>query len=183
MIPEQRPFERSYWAAPGQLLAGCYPGDLNPEAMSGKLEGLIRAGVTLVVNLMETTEVDHAGRPFIDYQLPLEQAARKADQQLRWVRFPIRDMSIPPTAQMREILDAIHAEIRAGGVVYVHCWGGKGRTATVVGCFLLETGLEDRQTVLNKIRSLTAHASKFFWPTPQTQEQCDFVINWSFEAR
>ena len=23
----QRPFERSYWAAPGQLLAGCYPGE------------------------------------------------------------------------------------------------------------------------------------------------------------
>jgi Dual specificity phosphatase, catalytic domain len=179
----QRPFERSYWAVPGQLLAGCYPGDLNSEAMSAKLEGLVRVGVTLVVNLMESMEVDHAGHPFVDYRLPLEKAAKKAGEQLRCVRFPIRDMSIPTTEQMREILDAIHAEIQAEGVVYVHCWGGKGRTATVVGCFLLETGLEDRQTVLEKIRSLTAHASKFFWPTPQTQEQCGFVTNWSFEAR
>jgi len=115
--------------------------------------------------------------------LPLEQAAKKAGQQLGWVRFPIRDMSISPAAQMREILDTIHAEIRAGGVVYVHCWGGKGRTATVVGCFLLEAGLEDQETVLSKIRSLTAHASRFFWPTPQTQEQCGFVTNWSVETR
>ncbi len=92
-------------------------------------------------------------------------------------------MSIPTTAQMRKILDAIHAEIQAEGVVYVHCWGGKGRTATLVGCFLLEAGLENQQTVLQKIRSLTAHASEFFWPTPQTQDQCDFVTNWSFAGR
>jgi len=90
-------------------------------------------------------------------------------------------MSIPTTRQMREILDTIHSEIGNGGVVYVHCWGGKGRTGTVVGCFLLENGLADRQIVLEKIRSLTAHASKFFWPTPQTQEQCDFITNWETE--
>jgi hypothetical protein len=67
----QRPFKRSYWAAPGQFLAGCYPGDISPEIMNIKLEGLVRAGVTLVVNLMEAMETDHAGRPFINYQLPL----------------------------------------------------------------------------------------------------------------
>ena len=179
----QRPFERSYWAAPGQLLAGCYPGDLNPQAMTAKLEGLVQAEVTLVINLMEQMEVDHAGHRFIDYRIPLEKAAKSAGEQLRWVRFPIRDMSIPTAAQMRKILDAIHAEIQAEGVVYVHCWGGKGRTATVVGCFLLEAGLENQQTVLPKIRSLTAHASEFFWPTPQTQDQCDFVTKWSFATR
>jgi hypothetical protein len=177
MNPE-RPFERSYWAVPGQLLAGCYPGDLNPELMEAKLDGLIRAGVSLVVNLMEETETDHAGRPFIDYKLPLQMMAKKAGEQIRFMRFPIRDMSIPTAAQMREILDAIHAEIRAEGVVYVHCWGGKGRTATVGGCYLVEAALENRDTVLATIKSLTAHASKFFWPTPQTEEQCEFVTNW-----
>jgi len=149
--------------------------------MSAKLDGLVQAGVTLVVNLMEAMEVDHAGHPFIDYRLPLERAAKRAGEPLRCVRFPIRDMSIPTTRQMREILDTIHSEIGNGGVVYVHCWGGKGRTGTVVGCFLLENGLADRQIVLEKIRSLTAHASKFFWPTPQTQEQCDFITNWETE--
>src|ERR1700734_2418094 len=139
-----RPFERSYWAVPGQLLAGCYPGDIHPEAMNAKLEGLVRAQVSLVVNLMEQTEVDHSGRPFIEYQSLLLKIAKEAGQQIRFQRFPIRDMSIPTAKQMREILDAIHAEIKAGSVVYVHCWGGKGRTATVTGCYLLEAGLEKR---------------------------------------
>ena len=178
-----RPFERSYWAVPGQLLAGCYPGDILPKPMNAKLEGLVHAEVSLVVNLMEQTEVDHSGRPFIDYQLPPLKLAKQAGEQIRCVRFPIRDMSIPTAAQMRDILDTIHAEIHAEGVVYVHCWGGKGRTATVVGCYLLEAGLEKRETVLGTIKSLTAHASKFFWPTPQTEQQCDFVTAWKTEPR
>jgi len=178
-----RPFERSYWAVPGQLLAGCYPGDLQPDAMNAKLEGLVRAEVSLVVNLMEQMEVDHAGHPFIEYQTPLLKLTKQAGEQIRFQRFPIRDMSIPKPEFMRTILDAIHAEIQAEGVVYVHCWGGKGRTATVVGCYLLEAGLENHQTVLSTIKSLTAHASKFFWPTPQTEEQCAFVTNWRPELR
>jgi protein-tyrosine phosphatase len=64
----------------------------------------------------------------------------------------------------------------------VHCWGGTGRTATVVGCFLLEEALESRITVLERIKELTAHASQFFWPTPQTPEQCDFVTSWRRET-
>jgi hypothetical protein len=164
----ERPFERSYWAVPKQLLAGCYPGDTNPDLMQAKLEGLVRAEVSLVVNLMEQMEVDRAGRPFEDYQLPLERLAKQAGEQIRFVRFPI--------------LDAITAEIKAGGGVYVHCWGGKGRTATVVGCFLLEEALESRITVLERIKELTAHASQFFWPTPQTPEQCDFVTSWRRET-
>jgi hypothetical protein len=151
--------------------------------MNAKLTGLVSAQVSLVVNLMEQTEVDHSGRPFIEYQPPLLQLAKEAGQKIRFQRFPIRDMSIPTANQMRDILDAMHAEIKAGGIVYVHCWGGKGRTATVTGCYLLEAGLEKRETVLGTIKSLTAHASKFFWPTPQTKEQCDFVTNWRPEPR
>lgn len=177
MNPE-RPFERSYWAVPGQLLAGCYPGDVDPETMTAKLAGLIRLQVSLVLSLMEEGEPDHSRHPFIDYQSPLLKMAGRAGQPIKFRRFPIRDMSIPTAAEMREILDVLHAETQAGGVAYVHCWGGKGRTATVVGCYLLETERENRRTVLEKIRSLTAHASKFFWPTPQTPEQCGFVTGW-----
>jgi hypothetical protein len=178
----QRPFERSYWAVPKQLLAGCYPGDINTELMQAKLKELVHAEVSLVVNLMEQMEVDHAGRPFKDYRLPLDTLAKQAGEQVRCVRFPIRDMSIPSLALMRDILDAIAVEIKEGGVVYVHCWGGKGRTATVVGCYLLEEALESRINVLGRIKELTAHASQFFWPTPQTQEQCDFVTTWNTTA-
>jgi protein-tyrosine phosphatase len=37
-------------------------------------------------------------------------------------------------SDLRRTLDAIHSELAAGGVVYLHCRGGCGRTGTVVGC-------------------------------------------------
>jgi hypothetical protein len=172
------PFHRSYWAIPDQLLAGCYPGDLDPQAMDAKLSALIAAKVTLVVSLMEADESDHSGSAFYDYAPRLEEIAFASNHSIRGIRFEIPDMSIPSQELMRAILDAIKAEMAGGGVVYVHCWGGKGRTATVVGCLLLETGREDIETVLARLNKLTAHASKFFWPTPQTPEQCAFVLNW-----
>jgi protein-tyrosine phosphatase len=35
---------------------------------------------------------------------------------------------------MTTILDAIDESMTAGKPVYVHCWGGMGRTGTVIGC-------------------------------------------------
>lgn len=177
MHPE-RPFHHSYWAIPGKLLAGCFPGDLEPAKMDQKLKSLVHAGVTAVVNLMEESECDHAGKPFLDYAPRLHQLAKESSRAIKVQRFPIRDQSIPSLAQMETILDFIDHEISADGTVYVHCWGGKGRTATVIGCFMIRNHLETPQSIFEKLRHLTAHASEFFWPTPQTAEQCAFVTNW-----
>lgn len=173
------PFLRSYWAVPGQLLAGCYPGDLDPTQRDAKLRGLLTAGVTLIVNLMEETETDHSGNPFEDYSDHLTEIARTESKSIRIARFAIHDQSVPTAAHMRVILQAIDEEISHGGIVYVHCWGGKGRTATVVGCHLLDHGRETPGSVLERLRELTSHASKFFWPTPQTTEQCEFINSWN----
>ena len=40
------------------------------------------------------------------------------------------------------ILDEIDAELEAGGVVYVHCWAGCGRTGVVVGSWLVRHGAD-----------------------------------------
>ncbi len=173
------PFRRSYWAIPGKFLAGVYPGDMDPGTMAMKLTGLLDAGVTLVVNLMEADELDHSGQPFVGYQSRLEKLAGEAGRSARSVRFAIPDMSIPTPGLMAAILAEIRGEIDRGGTVYVHCWGGKGRTATVVGCFLVESGVTDGNGALSLIRNLTAHAKDAFWPTPQTEEQCAFVKRWS----
>ncbi len=147
--------------------------------MDQKLAGLIRAKVTLVVNLMEENETDHLGHPFFNYSSLLNKIGSESQQSIRVERFPIRDQSIPTVAQMHAILSAITKEIEGGGTVFVHCWGGKGRTATVVGCYMLSKGLETQDSILVMLRRVTAHASEFFWPTPQTQEQCEFVTHWT----
>lgn len=177
MNPE-RPFQRSYWAVPSKLIGGCYPGDIDAGQMEAKLTGLAKAGVTLVVNLMEETEVNRNGQSFVDYGPILDHLVAEKHRVIRRERFPIRDMSIPTNVGMRTILDAIHHEIDEGGVVYVHCWGGRGRTGTVVGCYLLESQMETADTVLERLRKLTDHAPGHFQPTPQTTEQRDFVLAW-----
>ena len=40
------------------------------------------------------------------------------------------------------IVARIRAEMHAGRVVYVHCWGEKGRTSTVVGCLPIDDGMD-----------------------------------------
>jgi hypothetical protein len=101
------PFERAYWAAQGRLLAGCYPGDVNPEKARRKLKGLIDCGVDRVVNLMEAAEVDHNGKPFVDYRTPLEILARESSRAIQVERHPLRDYDVPTVAQMKRILEAV----------------------------------------------------------------------------
>lgn len=172
------PFPRSYWAEPGRLLAGCYPGDVDPVQAGIKLAGLIRCGVTHVVNLMEEHERDVLGRRFVDYRPTLEALASRQGHRVVCERRSIRDMNVPWPDVMRTILDTLDASIGAGGVVYVHCLAGRGRTGTVVGCYLVRHGLTGDQAI-ERLRALTKHNSDMFWPTPQTAEQREFVRNWS----
>jgi len=56
------------------------------------------------------------------------------------VRIPIRDFSVPSLEQLESALDEIDGELAAGGLVYVHCWAGCGRTGVVVGSWLVRHG-------------------------------------------
>ncbi|KKW65721.1 hypothetical protein AAV95_05405 [Mycolicibacterium elephantis] len=58
----------------------------------------------------------------------------------------------------------------AGRVVYLHCWGGKGRTSTVVGCRLIDTGL-DYEAAIARIAELRAGTRKACAPCPETTNQ------------
>jgi protein-tyrosine phosphatase len=57
------------------------------------------------------------------------------------VRIPIRDVSVPDEPKtMAEIIAAIDRAIAEGGITYVHCWGGIGRTGLAGACCLQEHG-------------------------------------------
>jgi len=169
------PFQYSYWAVPGKILAGCCPGTIDPGMVREQLSGLVDAGVTLVVNLMEVSEMGLFQVFFETYETILPDLAQARGRTVRLERFPIRDRSIPTPEQMTTILETIRKELDAGGVVYVHCLGGIGRTGTVIGCYFVEQG---HPKPLELLQALTASEPEYFWPTPQTEEQRSFVANW-----
>ncbi len=172
----QLPFTRSYWVVPGKLLAGFYPGDRDPYVANSKLTSLFDFGVSHIINLMQEDECDHTRqRTFVDYSPAWYALGRTRSQPVTWENQPIRDLGIPSVAQMVETLDSIDAVLAEGRTAYVHCWGGKGRTGTVIGCWLARHGEPDP---LQKLHQLTAHARAYFPVIPETARQQTFVTDW-----
>jgi protein tyrosine phosphatase len=172
------PFERSYWVVPGKLLAGYYPGDLDKDMMSYKLNGLLSAGISTVINLMEPDEINFYGDMFDQYETHLTSLAQYHYIPVECVRFPIKDMGIPTEELMIQILDTIDHAYSLNKSVYVHCLGGVGRTGTVVGCYLIRHGMATSKNVLKTIASLMEKGRVFGYRSPQTFEQEAFVFNW-----
>jgi protein tyrosine phosphatase len=172
------PFPRSYWVAPGKLLAGAYPGSSELSEAKGILAGLVAAGVTRVISSMEESEKIHSGKAVVDYTATIRQMAEERGQVIECLRYPFVDGSIPSTAIMTSVLNRIDEEIGAGGAVYVHCWGGKGRTGLVVCCWLIRHGIAAPEEAVDHLQILIKHNAAAFHPTPENSEQRDFVRNW-----
>lgn len=62
----------------------------------------------------------------------------------------------------------------AGRLVYVHCWGGKGRISTVIGCMLADEGL-DYDATIARIAALRAGSRKAGDTCPETLAQRDVL--------
>ena len=114
---------------------------------------------------------------------------RSADRAMEPFRgiFPTReagegsivDFSIPTVERMREILDAIDRAMAADRPVYVHCFGGIGRTGTTVGCWLLRHRLAEKDDVLQVLTTLRKHdQQRGRRRSPETAEQRRFVEQW-----
>jgi len=174
------PFPYSYWAVPGRILAGCCPGSYDPGLINGQLTGLLDSGVTLVISLMEVAETELFQKFYYTYETVLPGLAKARGHAIRMERFPIPDRSIPTAEQMTSILQTIRKELDAGGVIYVHCLGGIGRTGTVIGCYFVEEGCPNP---LEHLQMLTESEKDYFWPTPQTGEQARFVEDWKERTR
>jgi len=174
----EKPFARSYWVVPNTLLAGCYPGSRDQDEATRRLQGLLKNGIRCVINLMEEHEIDHTGNGFVPYDSLLLKEARKVGIDITLFRFPIRDNDVPSRKQMASTLDTIDDAVRSGVPTYIHCWGGVGRTGTVVGCYLARHGMGTGNELLAKIKELRKSDPTAYRNSPETIEQAAMVLSW-----
>lgn len=168
-----RPHTNTYWLEPSRILAGEYPGDEDAKFCLRRLETYLECGITDFIDLTTPGELPA-------YDQLLARLGETSRMEPGYERFPIVDRSVPESrAQMLEILDEIDRRVAAGGTVYVHCWGGVGRTGTVLGCYLVRQGLTG-DAALAELARLWSQMEKSSWhpTTPETPEQFAFVRGW-----
>lgn len=150
------PIPRSYCVGEALLYAGAYPG-------SGDVAALCMAGVDLFVDLTEPDE--------------LEPYAHLLPDGAEHVRFPMPDFTAPRAAYAGLILDALDAALAEGRTLYLHCRGGRGRTGSIVGCWLVRCGWHGSEALaeLDRLRRGLPDAEL---PSPETEEQLNLVLGW-----
>jgi hypothetical protein len=161
----------AWWVENGKLLAGEYPFSLAPDVAPQKIRVLVDAGVDSFVDLTHPDDLP-AMHPYTDILLAEAEKAGRPEPNYR--RFPIPDNKTITREGYDKILAHVQREIDAGKIVYVHCWGGKGRTGTVVGCRLIDGGL-DYDATIAELHRLRAGTRKGHHPIPDTRAQHDVL--------
>ncbi len=169
----------TYWVEPERLLAGAYPGHVDPAYAEARVEALLELGIDWFVDLTWPGEL-----PPYEALLPSPYAPGSGPP-VTYSRRPIRDHDLPrQPAEMLEILDELDEALAAGHRVYVHCRAGIGRTGTVIGCYLARRQGSGEAALEMLDRLWIAGGRDRDWPrTPETDAQIAYVRGWHEAAR
>lgn len=165
----QKPTINSY-AVREWLYAGEYPGDRNEGNAKLKIRQFNKFAITHFIDLTEESEL-------VPYEPLLYEA--------HYMRFPIVDQSIPQSIEsvqnLVKTINKIHAD-DSYAKVYVHCWGGVGRTGTIIGCLLASWLGTDYKTTIKELEKLWAECPKSAnRVSPENLEQYNFIANFIAE--
>lgn len=181
----ERPIPNAYIVPGTRLAAGEYPGSppgTRDAERRAKLDAFIDAGISVFVDLTETRE------GLAPYAIELAERAAARGVTVHHVAMPIPDMNACGPSHMIRILDVIDEHLTAARGVYVHCWGGVGRTGMVVGCWLVRHGRTPDEALAEVGRlfrgmSPAKVARHQAWGSPQTAAQRLLVASWSASHR
>ena len=155
----------------------CGPHPLRPGRET--LDSLLASGITCFIDLTEPGELT-------GYESAIQRVGDSTSQRdslpsleidhsqftIHYSRFSIPDYATPTPSHMTAILDTLDTALAAGHSVYLHCHGGRGRTGTVVGCWLVQQGMTGEQALARIAELRGDHDS------PETEAQRLFVLAW-----
>lgn len=160
MVTQNKPITNSY-QVDERIYAGEYARDLeNPQI---KVDSIVNFGITHFIDLTEDGEL----APY--KQLLPEDCAH--------FRFPIQDVSIPDNFQsvyeLMQYIDKILANPETK--IYIHCWGGVGRTGVIVGCYYVYRGESYIKALTHLKESFKQCPKSNRRRTPETWAQEKFI--------
>lgn len=88
------------------------------------LEKLAAYGITAIVNMREE----------YNYEKLIQ------TDSLKYLQLPIEDNGAPSFEHLCHGVDFIKSEVERGGTVYIHCWEGLGRSATLAVAYFIQEG-------------------------------------------
>jgi hypothetical protein len=167
------PIHKSYWVIPERFRAGEYPGSLQDVEARGKLRWLLEQRTDFFLDLTEVGE--YGLNPYIH---SLNDESSRIRRTVVHKRMSIRDFSTPSIDEMMDILDTIDSALSDGHNIYLHCFGGKGRTGVAVGCYLTRHGMSGSEA-LDTINILRRNICGDSGQSPETESQRRMVLEWT----
>ena len=170
--PLSPPWAKSYWVIPHKILAGAYPGEVfyRESQARQKIGAMLEAGITSFFDLTQPHELE-------PYEEMFREEGAWRNLEVDYQRFPIRDFGVPTRTELQNILDALDEALAQGKGVYVHCWGGIGRTGTVIATYLIRHGMAPKQA-LQHIAELRQNVPDAWRSSPESDEQWALVLKW-----
>lgn len=167
-----QPLPNTYWVRPARFLAGEYPGTSDSRVARERLRRFLESGVTAFLDLTQPEELE-------PYAPLLEAEAEAAGRLVSYQRQSIADLGVPSREHMVVILDSIDSLLAGGQNLYLHCWGGVGRTGTVVGCHLVRHGLTGEAALIQLAEWWSRVEKRSRHPrSPETAAQVDMIRSW-----
>jgi protein-tyrosine phosphatase len=132
--------------------------------LADEARGLRRAGVDLVVSLLEADEARQLGLA--------DEAAALGASGLGFISFPIPDRGIPASAPAAaSLVAALTVALEAGNNVAIHCRQSVGRSALIAAAVLSGSGIDPE-------RAIAVISAARGEPVPETAEQRSWALEW-----
>lgn len=148
----------------GFVFAGEYPRDRDEDIAKEKIKRFIDFGISHFIDLTEEGEL----RPY-SHLLP---------ENVSYLRFPIKDVSAPNSVEaVKKLISEIEEYQNSGQRCYIHCWGGVGRTGTIVACYLahIMKSSNIEEVLLDLRKSFSMMPKSKYRMTPETALQRMFI--------